>query len=98
MRSNTNSIYFRSLFHAFSRINVYHKLKPKRYKIPRFKKIEYNHRDESSDEQSDNGGEAIEVIREIFTLKETGTKINPQRKLFPLPAEEYFTPQKHDKN
>ena len=60
--------------------------------------VEYNHRDESSDEQSESGGEAIELIREIFTPKETGTKINPQRKLFPSPAEKYFTPTKHDKN
>ena len=40
--------------------------------------VEYNHRDESSDEQSESGGEAIELIREIFTPKETGTKINPR--------------------
>ena len=59
--------------------------------------VEYNHRDESGDEQSEGGGEAIELIREIFTPKETGTKVNPQRKLFPSPAEEYFTPSKHDK-
>ena len=60
--------------------------------------VEYNHRDESSDEQSESGGEAIELIREIFRPKETETKINPQRKLFPSPAEEYFTPTKHDKS
>ena len=59
--------------------------------------MEYNHRDESSDERSESGSEAIELIREIFTPKETGTKVNPQRKLFPSPAEEYFTPSKHDK-
>ena len=34
---------------------------------------EYNHREESSDEQSKIGGEAMEVIREIFTPKEIGT-------------------------
>jgi hypothetical protein len=60
--------------------------------------VEYNHRDESGDEKSEDGGEAIELIREIFTPKETGTKVNPQRKLFPSPAEEYFTPSKHDKS
>ena len=60
--------------------------------------VEYNHRDESGDEKSEDGGEAIELIREIFTPKETGTKVNPQRKLFPSPAEEYFTPSKHGKS
>ena len=60
--------------------------------------MEYNHRDESSDEKSKSGGEAIELIREIFTSKEIGSKINLQRKLFPSTAEEYFTPTKHDKN
>jgi hypothetical protein len=39
-------------------------------------------------------GEAIEVIREIFTPKESGIKVNPQRNLFSSPAEEYFTPKK----
>ena len=50
--------------------------------------VEYNHREESGDEQSAISGEAIEVIREIFTPKETGIKVNLQRKLFPLPVEE----------
>ena len=27
--------------------------------------VEYNHRDESGDEKSEDGGEAIELIREI---------------------------------
>jgi hypothetical protein len=40
-----------------------------------------------------------EVIREIFTPKETRTKVNnPHKQLFPSPAEEYFTPKKHDRN
>jgi hypothetical protein len=60
--------------------------------------VKYNHREESSDEQSEIGGEAIEVIREIFTPKKTGIKVNLQRQLFPSPAEEYFTPKKQDKN
>jgi hypothetical protein len=60
--------------------------------------VEYNHRDDNSDAQSKIGGEAIEVIRKIFTPKEAGTKVNLQRKLFPSPTEEYFTPTKHDKN
>jgi hypothetical protein len=60
--------------------------------------VEYNHRDETSDEQSKIGGEAMEVIREIFTPKETGFKINPQTQLFTSPVEEYFTPKKHDRN
>ena len=38
--------------------------------------VEYNHRDESSDEQSESGGKAIELLKEIFTPKETGMKIN----------------------
>ena len=50
--------------------------------------VEYNHRDDNCDEQSEIGSEAIEVIREIFTPKETGIKVNPQRKLFPSPAAE----------
>ena len=62
------------------------------------KNVEYNHREGSGDEQSVISVEAIEVISEIFTPKETGIKVNPQRILFPLPAEEYFTPKKHDKN
>ena len=52
------------------------------------KNVDYNHREESGDEQSVISGEAIEVIREIFTPKETGIKVNLQRKLFPSPAEE----------
>jgi hypothetical protein len=60
--------------------------------------VECNHREESDDEQSVISGEAIEVIRKIFTSKETGIKVNPQRKLFPSPAKEYFTPKKEDKN
>ena len=59
---------------------------------------EYNHRDEIGDDQSVINGEAMEVIRKIFTPKETGIKVNPQRNLFPSPAEEYFTPRKQDKN
>ena len=60
--------------------------------------VEYNHRDDNSDEESVNSDQAIEVIREIFTPKETGIKVNPQRNLFSSPAEEYFTPRKQDKN
>jgi hypothetical protein len=60
--------------------------------------VEYNHRDDSGDEKSEISGETIEVIREIFTPKETGIKVNLQQKLFPSPAEKYFTPTKHDKN
>jgi len=60
--------------------------------------VEYNHRNESGDEESKNSCQAIEVIREIFTQKETGIKVNPQRNFFPSPAEEYFTPTKQSKN
>ena len=59
--------------------------------------VEYNHRNESGDEESENSGQTIEVIREIFTPKETGIKVNPQRNLFPSPAEEYFNPTKQSK-
>ena len=38
--------------------------------------VEYNHRDESGDEESENSGQAIEVIREIFTPKETRIKVS----------------------
>ena len=37
--------------------------------------VEYNHRDESGDEESVNSGQAIEVIREIFTPKEFGIRL-----------------------
>jgi hypothetical protein len=60
--------------------------------------VENNHREENSDEHSEIGGEAMEVIREIFTPKETGFKVNLQRQLFSSPAEEYFTPKKHNRN
>ena len=60
--------------------------------------VEYNHRNESGDEESENNGQAIEVIREIFTPKETGIKVNTQRNSFPSSAEECFTPRKQDKN
>jgi hypothetical protein len=60
--------------------------------------VECNHREECGDEQSVISGEAIEVIWEIFTPKETGIKVNPQRNLFPSPAGEYFTPKTQDNN
>jgi hypothetical protein len=60
-------------------------------------KIRY-HSEDSGDEKSKIGGEEMEVKREIFTPKETGIKVNLQRQLFLSPAEEYFTPTKHDKN
>jgi hypothetical protein len=52
----------------------------------------------SGDDKSVISGEAIKVIREIFTPKVTGYKVNLQQKLFSSPAEEYFTPKKQDKN
>jgi hypothetical protein len=63
-----------------------------------YENVEYNPRDDRSDEQSKICGEAMEVIREILTPKKTGIKVNLQKKLFPSPAEEYFTPKKHDKS
>ena len=55
--------------------------------------VEYDHRDKDGDNQSEEKGEAINIIRETITPKETGIKVNPNKHLFSSPAEECFTPR-----